>query len=61
MDYRVFRLCDHAWIDTLEAYVLARAYDATWRSLYLCEPVGQHPIEGLGLAIDFGPSGSRRN
>jgi hypothetical protein len=61
MDYRIFRLCDHARVDTLEAYVLARAYDATWRSLYLCEPVGQHTIEGLGLAIDFGASGSRRN
>jgi hypothetical protein len=61
MDYRVFRLCDHQRIDILEAYVLARAYDATWRSLYLCEPVGQHTMQALGLAIDFGPSGSRRN
>ena len=61
MDYRIFRLCDHARIDALEAYVLARAYDATWRSLYLCEAVGQHTLEGLGLAIDFGACGSRRN
>ena len=43
-------------IDTLEAHVLARAYDAAWRALYLCEPVGQHAIESLGLAIDFGPT-----
>ena len=61
MDYRLFRLCDGGPIDALEAYVLARAYDATWRSLYQCEPVGLHAIEGLGLAIDFGPCGSRRN
>ena len=61
MHCRIFRLCDDTRIDSLEAYVLARAYDATWRSLYLCEPVGQHAIKGLGLAIDFGPCGSRRN
>ena len=61
MDCRLFRLSDHAPIETLEGYVLARAYDSAWRSLFLCEPVGRHVIESLGLAIDFGPSGSRRN
>jgi hypothetical protein len=59
MDYRLFRLCDHEPIHTLEAYVLARAYHAAWCALYLSEPVGQHTIESLGLAIDFGPSGSQ--
>jgi len=61
MDCRLFRLSDHAPIETLEGYVLARAYDATWRALYLCEPVGRHALEPLGLAIDFGPCGRRRN
>ena len=61
MDCRLFRLSDHAPIETLEGYVLARAYDATWRALYLCEPVGRHPIDALGLEIDFGACGSRRN
>ena len=61
MNYRLFRLCDSESIETLEGHVLARAYDAAWRALYLCEPVGQHTIESLGLAIDFGPCASRRN
>ena len=61
MDCRLFRLSDHAPIETLEGYVLARAYGAAWYALYQCEPVGKHTIEGLGLAIDFGPCGSRRN
>jgi hypothetical protein len=61
MDCRLFRLSDHAPIETVEGYVLARAYDAAWRSLYLCEPLGQHVIERLDLTIDFGLGGSRRN
>ena len=60
MDYRLFRLSDREPIETLEGHVLARAYDATWRALYLCEPVGQHAIESLGLAIDFGSRANRR-
>ena len=54
MDYILFRLEDGTRIDTLEVHVLARAYADAWRALYLCEPVGQHAIESLGLAIDFG-------
>jgi hypothetical protein len=61
MDYSLFRLRDREPIDTLEAHVLVRAYVAAWRALYLCEPFGQHAIKSLGLAIDFGPCGSRRN
>ena len=60
MDCRLFRLSDHAPIETLEGYVLARAYDATWRALYECEPIGRHPIEGLGLVLDFGAGDNRR-
>ena len=55
MDYRLFRLRDSEPVDALEAHVLVRAYDAAWRALYLCDPAGQHIIESLGLAIDFGP------
>ena len=61
MDYRLFSLCDNQPVDALEAHVLARAYGEAWYAFYLCEPVGHHVIEGLDLAIDFGPSGSRRN
>jgi hypothetical protein len=61
MDYRLFHLSNGAPVEELEAHVLARAYFSAWHALYQCEPVGRHPIEGLGLAIDFGPSGSRRN
>ena len=61
MDYSVFTLRDRAPVDALEAHVLARAYGDAWYALYLCEPVGEHVIKGLDLAIDFGPSGSRRN
>jgi hypothetical protein len=59
MDYRVFRLCDSGPIDGLEAHVLARAYADAWRALHLCDPVGEHPIESLGLAIDFGSAPRR--
>lgn len=55
MDYALFRLCNSEAIDALEAHVLARAYYAAWCALNLCEPVGKHTIESLGLAIDFGP------
>jgi len=54
-EYRLSRLCDSEPVDALEAHVLALAYDAAWRALHLCEPVGQHVIEDLGLAIEFGP------
>jgi len=54
MDYTLFRLCDGDPIDALEAHVLARAYVDAWCALYLCEPIGEHAIESLGLAIDFG-------
>ena len=60
IDCRLFRLCDSEPIEILEGYVLTRAYYAAWRALYLCEPVGQHSIEKLGLAIDFGPVQIRR-
>jgi hypothetical protein len=55
MEYSLFHLGNGEPVDALDAHVLARAYDAAWRALHRCEPVGQHTIESLGLAIDFGP------
>jgi hypothetical protein len=55
MEYALFSLSDSEPIDAVEAHVLARAYDAAWRALHRCEPAGQHVIENLGIAIDFGP------
>ena len=57
MDYSLLRISNGEPVDGLEAHVLARAYHAAWCALYLCEPVGQHTIESLGLEIDFGPYG----
>jgi len=57
MHYKVFRLRDREPIEALEAHVLARAYEAAWRALYRCDPVGRHVIEALGLAIEFGHRG----
>ena len=55
MEYGLFSLSDSEPVDALEVHVLAHAYDAAWRALHLCEPAGQHIIENLGIAIDFGP------
>ena len=54
MDYTLFRLYDRDRVDTLEAHVLARAYLDAWRALYMCEPIGEHALDNLGLGIDFG-------
>ena len=54
MEFRLIRLPDRQPIDTVEAYVLARAYRAVWRSLFNCEPFGEHVIDSLGLAIRYG-------
>ncbi|HZM36166.1 MAG TPA: hypothetical protein VFC18_16960 [Burkholderiales bacterium] len=59
MDVRLFRILDREPIETLEAYVLARAYRAVWLALYYVEPSGEHLIEGLGLAIHYGPGAVR--
>lgn len=61
MEFRVFRLGDSEPIATVEGFVLANAYAATWRALYLCEPVGEHTINSLGVVIDFGSQGDRRH
>ena len=61
LDYRLYRLGDGEPVDALEAHVLARAYDAAWRALYLCDPAGRHVIEALGLAIEFAPGERRRH
>jgi hypothetical protein len=55
MEYRLSSLCDSEPVDAMEAHVLALAYEAAWRALHLTPPVGQHVIEPLDLAIEFGP------
>ena len=54
MKYGLFRLSDSEPVDAFEAHVLVLAYEAAWRALRRCEPVGQHVIENLDIAIDFG-------
>jgi len=65
MDYTVFRLFDREPINDaevpLDVHVFARAYGAAWRALHLCEPVGPHFIECLGLTIDFGSRAGDRH
>lgn len=61
MDYTLIRISDREQIETLEGLVLARAYEAAWRALHECEPVGQHRIESLGVVIDFGARASQRH
>jgi hypothetical protein len=61
IDYSLSRLGGNEPVDDVAAHVLARAYGEAWYVFYRCEPVGQHVIHGLELAIDFGPCGSRRN
>src|SRR5262249_60337415 len=50
--------CGHA-VETLEAHVLARAYESAWRARYGSEPSGPHVIAGGDLGIGFGRSGAR--
>jgi hypothetical protein len=59
--YTLLRLSDREEVQTLEGLVLARAYEAAWRALHECEPVGQHTIESLGVVIDFGSRASHRH
>ena len=58
MDYKLLRLFDSEPIDRKgvpsEVHVLAHAYAKAWRSVHRRDPVGQHLIRNLGLAIDFG-------
>src|SRR5262249_57076723 len=49
--------CGHA-VETLEAHVLARAYESAWRARYGRGPSGPHVIAGLDLAVEFGASGA---
>ena len=60
MNYLLFRLREIEAIDSLEAHVLARAYESAWRAFHRCAPVGRHLIGNLGLVVDFGPADSRK-
>src|SRR5262249_56619639 len=51
--------CGHA-VETLEAHVLARAYESAWRARYGSGPSGPHGIAGLDLGIEFRRSRAER-
>src|SRR5262249_51330008 len=51
--------CGHA-VETLEAHVLARAYESAWRARYGSEPSGPPVIAGVGFVVEVGRSGSDR-
>lgn len=56
MDYRVFDLKSHAPIDTLELYVLARAYAAAWRVVHGAPPENRHPMPMFNVVFEFDTS-----
>ena len=58
MDYRLYRTFDGEPIATskvsLQMHVLVRAYVTAWRAKHGVDPVGDHFLDGFGVAIDFG-------
>ena len=47
-------LSDTGAEEQLELHVLARAYLAAWFALHARAPTGLHPLDRLGVTIDFG-------
>ncbi len=54
MQCRVFNLATGQEEHTTDLLVLARAYHAAWRSMFVAEPAGWHRISTLGIVLDFG-------
>ena len=52
-DYSIFSQSRGEPLHTVEMHVLARAYRATWRSLFASDPLGPHVIPGLDVLIVF--------
>ena len=52
-DYSIFRHSSGEPLHTVEMHVLARAYRATWRSLFASDPFGPHVIGALDVLIVF--------
>ena len=53
MDYSIFSYSSGEPLDTVAMHVLARAYGAAWRSMYMQDPVGPQVLQGLDVAIVF--------
>ena len=52
-EYSIFSHSSGEPLHTIEMHVLARAYRATWRSLFACDPLGPHVIAPLDVLFVF--------
>lgn len=53
MKYCIFTHSTGEPIDTVELHVLARAYCAAWRSMFMRDPAGPHVIRALDIMLVF--------
>ncbi len=53
MEYSIFSYSSGEPLDTVAMHVLARAYCAAWRSVYMCDPVGPQVLRALDVEIVF--------
>jgi hypothetical protein len=53
MDYSIFSYSSGEPLDTVATHVLARAYRAAWRSIYMCDPLGPQVLRALDVEIVF--------
>jgi hypothetical protein len=53
MDYSIFSYSTGEPLDTVAMHVLARAYRAAWRSMYLRDPDGPQVLHALDVEIVF--------
>ena len=53
LEYSIFRHSSGEPLETVEMHVLARAYRATWRSLFASDPLGPHVIASLDVLFVF--------
>jgi hypothetical protein len=52
-EYSIFTNSTGEPLNTVEMHVLARAYRATWRSLFASDPFGSHVIGALDVLFVF--------
>ena len=52
-EYNIFSHSRGEPLNTVEMHVLARAYRATWRSLFASDPRGPHVISALDVLFVF--------
>jgi hypothetical protein len=51
--YGIYNYSSGEPLHTVEMHVLARAYRATWRSLFASDPLGPHVIAPLDVLFVF--------